>query len=95
MRAYGFGFCVIEGGFIVLIALNRGSGLIPVPFVAHGNNHVETSSHEPRMGTIEIFERHRNHCGYHAACDKPADVNSHNTHPNRKEENQCSGSLSQ
>lgn len=35
---------------------NRGSGLIPVPFVAHGNNHVETSSHEPRMGTIEIFD---------------------------------------
>lgn len=30
-----------------------------------------------------------------ALCDKPADVNSHNTHPNRKEENQCSGSLSQ
>lgn len=40
-------------------------------------------------------EHHRHHCGYHAACDKPADVNSHNTHPNRKEENQCSGSLSQ
>lgn len=74
---------------------NRGSGLIPVPFVAHGNNHVETSGHEPRMGTVEIFERHRNHRGYHAACDKPADVNSHNTHPNRKEENQCSSSLSQ
>ena len=60
-----------------------------------GYGHVETSGHEPRMGTVEIFERHRNHCGYHAACDKPADVNSHNTHPNRKEENQCSGSLSQ
>ena len=26
MRAYGFGFCVIEGGFIVLIALNWGEG---------------------------------------------------------------------
>lgn len=48
---------------------NRGSGLIPVPFVAHGNNHVETSSHEPRMGTIEIFEHHRNR-KYTAAVQK-------------------------